>query len=98
MIGFEIIISFIAGGLIAFSAVPALIGKIKRQITGIKSDYGVGDACRDAAITIGNGLWVVFGIHQGIPAIVLFCGTTTILTLCLIVVGVRCNSEPSSRP
>lgn len=98
MVSFEIAISFAAGGLIAISAVPALLGRINIQLKGAKSEYRRGDILRDLAITTGNGLWVVFGIYQEIPAIILFCGATTVLTFCLIVVGINCTSEPSSRP
>src|SRR5919201_655222 len=76
-------ISFIAGGLICLASVPRMLIILQGK------ELGRDSILRNVMITIGNLLWVDFGLSQNVSAIVLFCSTTATLQFLIALSMIR---------
>ena len=91
------IIGFIAGSLVAGSAVPKLISRIRKVAHG-EAVYDAADLVRDSAQALGNLLWVYVGLRSRLLSVASFCAASCVLRTSLLILNLRARVERSREP
>ena len=82
------VIGFIAGSLVAGSAMPKLISRISKA-TRREAAFDGAELTRDAAQALGNLLWIYVGLRSGLVSITLFCAVSVVLLAALVILNLR---------
>lgn len=72
------LIGLVAGMLVCISSIPQVVANLRNPKAS--RDQNVS---RNILMIAGNALWVWYGIHAGTLPIVVFCGISVILNVCL---------------
>jgi uncharacterized protein with PQ loop repeat len=72
---FGVAVGFIAGGILLFSGLPALVEILRDKIRKATP----GERRSRLLMALGNGLWVVSGLMTENTAVVVMCGINTII-------------------